>query len=184
MEIGEKLRLLRKKRGYTLQQVAMETGYSASLISQVERDLVTPSIATLKKISQALEMPLFALFDEEKFQEFAKEDIIVRKDQRKRIQTDAQKAVFSLLVPNTKRKLEVIMIESEPGGKSGDDYHMHSGEECEYILQGTMEVEWDGDIYTIHEGETIYIDSSKPHRWRNPGPDKLVVLCALTPPEF
>lgn len=184
MEIGEKLRILRKKRGNTLQDIASKTGYSASLISQVERGLVAPSIATLKKISLALDTPVFALFDEEKFAEITRDDVVVRADARKCIPTDAQKAMFSLLVPDIKRKLDVIMIEGEPGAKSDDDYHSHDGEECEFIIQGIMEVDLNGQIYTLHAGDSIYFDCSKPHRWRNPGPEKMIVLCALTPPEF
>ena len=154
------------------------------MISQVERDLVNPSIAALKKISEVLDTPVFALFDQEKFDEIARSSIVVRRAQRKRIQTDTQKASISLLVPDISRRMDVILIEAEPGARSAEAFHTHPGEECEFIIQGTMEVEWDGQVYTLHEGDSIYIDSSKPHRWQNPGDTKLVVLCSLTPPEF
>lgn len=184
MLIGENLRNIRKKRGYTLQYIAEKTGYSASLISQVERDLVNPSIVTLRKIAEALEMPLFAIFDENKIEEIFSDECVIRKEQRIPINTDDFGAIFSLLNPHKKRKMDVILIEAEPGGNSSDEMHTHPGEECEIILQGTMEVEWNNNTYILNEGDSIYIDSSLPHRWKNVGTDKLVVLCVLTPAKF
>ena len=184
MTLGENLRAIRKKRGYTLQYVAEKTGYSASLISQVERNLVNPSIATLKNISKVLDMPLFAIFDEDKFEEVFSQECVVRREQRVLIGTGDYGSTFSLINPYRQRKMDIILIEAEPGGMSGTEFPTHPGEECEVVLQGTMEVEWNNSIYTLHEGDSIYIDSSIPHRWRNPSSEKLVVLCSLTPANF
>lgn len=184
MTLGENLREIRKKRGYTLQYMAQKTGYSASLISQVERNLVNPSIATLKNISQVLEMPLFALFDEEKFEEVFSSECVVRKEQRVPLDTGDYGTIFSLINPYKQRKMDIILIEAEPGGMSGEEMHTHPGEECEFVIHGTMEVEWNNCTYLLHEGDSIYIDSTKPHRWRNPSSEKMVVICALTPAKF
>ena len=62
LNIGKKLQEIRKQRGLTLREVADQTGITASMLSQMERDLVNPSINTLKAISKTLDVPLFRFF--------------------------------------------------------------------------------------------------------------------------
>ena len=181
MTLGERMRAVRKQRGYTLKEVAERAGFTASLISQIERDLVDPPFSTLKRIVGALDLPLLTLIDEAAFLEVFDRNAVTRKDQRVQIGTTEYGVVYSLLNPYRDRKMDILLLEAEAGGYSGPSCHTHKGEECEFVIQGTFEVEWDGNVYLLQEGDSIYIDSSKPHRWRNAGEGKLVVLAALTP---
>lgn len=181
MTLGEHLRALRKQRGYTLKTVAEKAGFTASLISQIERDLVDPPISTLGNISKALDVSLLALIDDDAFLEAFDQNAVTRKDQRVKVGSAEFGAVHSLLNPYKNRKMDVMLIEAEAGGSSGPGFHTHVGEEFEYVIQGIFEVEWNGKTYTLQEGDSLYIDSSKPHRWKNAGEEKMVVLAALIP---
>ena len=181
MTLGEHLRALRKQRGYTLKTVAEKAGFTASLISQIERDLVDPPISTLGNISKALDVSLLALIDDDAFLEAFDQNAVTRKDQRVKVGSAEFGAVHSLLNPYKNRKMDVMLIEAETGGSSGPGFHTHVGEEFEYVIQGIFEVEWNGKTYTLQEGDSLYIDSSKPHRWKNAGEKKMVVLAALIP---
>ncbi len=181
MTLGEHLRALRKQRGYTLKTVAEKAGFTASLISQIERDLVDPPLSTLGNISKALDVSLLALIDDDAFLEAFDQNAVTRKDQRVKVGSAEFGAVHSLLNPYKNRKMDVMLIEAEAGGSSGPGFHTHVGEEFEYVIQGIFEVEWNGKTYTLQEGDSLYIDSSKPHRWKNAGEKKMVVLAALIP---
>lgn len=181
MTLGEHLRALRKQRGYTLKTVAEKAGFTASLISQIERDLVDPPISTLGNISKALDVSLLALIDDDAFLEAFDQNAVTRKDQRVKVGSAEFGAVHSLLNHYKNRKMDVMLIEAEAGGSSGPGFHTHVGEEFEYVIQGIFEVEWNGKTYTLQEGDSLYIDSSKPHRWKNAGEKKMVVLAALIP---
>ena len=181
MTLGEHLRALRKQRGYTLKTVAEKAGFTASLISQIERDLVDPPISTLGNISKALDVSLLALIDDDAFLEAFDQNAVTRKDQRVKVGSAEFGAVHSLLNPYKNRKMDVMLIEAEAGGSSGPGFHTHVGEEFEYVIQGIFEVEWNGKTYTLQEGDSLYIDSSKPHRWGDEGEKKMVVLAALIP---
>ena len=181
MTLGEHLRALRKQRGYTLKTVAEKAGFTASLISQIERDLVDPPLSTLGNISKALDVSLLALIDDDAFLEAFDQNAVTRKDQRVKVGSAEFGAVHSLLNPYKNRKMDVMLIEAEAGGTSGPGFHTHVGEEFEYVIQGIFEVEWNGKTYTLQEGDSLYIDSSKPHRWKNAGEKKMVVLAALIP---
>lgn len=181
MTLGEHLRALRKQRGYTLKTVAEKAGFTASLISQIERDLVDPPLSTLGNISKALDVSLLALIDDDAFLEAFDQNAVTRKDQRVKVGSAEFGAVHSLLNPYKNRKMDVMLIEAEAGGSSGPGFHTHVGEEFEYVVQGIFEVEWNGKTYTLQEGDSLYIDSSKPHRWKNAGEKKMVVLAALIP---
>ena len=181
MTLGEHLRALRKQRGYTLKTVAEKAGFTASLISQIERDLVDPPLSTLGNISKALDLSQLALIDDDAFLEAFDQNAVTRKDQRVKVGSAEFGAVHSLLNPYKNRKMDVMLIEAEAGGSSGPGFHTHVGEEFEYVIQGIFEVEWNGKTYTLQEGDSLYIDSSKPHRWKNAGEKKMVVLAALIP---
>ena len=181
MTLGEHLRALRKQRGYTLKTVAEKAGFTASLISQIERDLVDPPLSTLGNNSKALDVSLLALIDDDAFLEAFDQNAVTRKDQRAKVGSAEFGAVHSLLNPYKNRKMDVMLIEAEAGGSSGPGFHTHVGEEFEYVIQGIFEVEWNGKTYTLQEGDSLYIDSSKPHRWKNAGEKKMVVLAALIP---
>jgi len=133
MNIGEKIKHLRVKNGLTQQELANRCELSKGFISQLERDLTSPSIATLMDILECLGTNLKDFFndkDDEKIV-FHKDDVFIQEDK------DLGHTI-KWIVPNSqKNSMEPILIEIESGGASEPD-DPHDGEEFGYVLSGTI----------------------------------------------
>lgn len=184
MKIGNKLRLLRLSRGITIKDLSVSTGLSSSYISQLERDMLNPSIDSLKKICDSYDIPLSAFFDDSKFNELATDGAIIQATQRKSLTTDDSRVEMYLLSPQENSNIELLMIIAQPGGGSGNLRHTHHGEECGVVLEGTMKLEVNGLTYHLQAGDSIHFLSEKGHRWSNEGEEVMVSIWAITPPSF
>jgi transcriptional regulator with XRE-family HTH domain len=178
--LGEKIRALRETRSRSLKQLAEATGLTQSFLSQVERDLTSPSVASLRKIAEALNTSVATFFAGG-----SPNGRLVRKDARPVLVHPKRRWRDSLLTPNINGKLQVIWSEIEPGGGSGDEPYSHdSDEECVVILRGKLDF-WVGDEhYALGEGDALTFESRLPHKNRNPGPGKTQVLWVMTPPSY
>lgn len=179
MQLGEKIRELRQSKSINLEQLSEMTKLSTGLISQIERDLVGPSVASLWKIAKALEVPIGYFFDEE-----PKAYPIVKKNMRKKILLPNSNTTYELLSPDLKRKMEVILVRIEPGECNTDDLVRHEGEECGYVISGKLKIKCGSDEYILEEGDSIYFESSIPHRYVNIGDQTSVSIWSMTPPSF
>lgn len=198
MELGTKLKEIRRARGITLQDVARETGLSKSFVSQVEAGDANPSIASLKKIADALTIPLAALFQtqsngvdtgaQDRFEAgtHAVNDVrVVKKDQRKMLVWPGQYGSKTyLLTPDLQRKLEVTFAELNPGHDSGLDTYSQHGEECGFVLEGTLEVTVCDQVYVLEAGDSISFSSHQQHRIRVLGETLTKTVWVITPPSY
>src|SRR5438105_5217000 len=119
-ELGLKLRQLRQDANQTLQELADLAGVSQSLISQVERGLVSPSITTLRRLAAALKVPIAALFIEPAAESSSETHlnghrIIVRRTERKTLRVPKSRVNYELLSPDLSGKIEFLWIEYTPG---------------------------------------------------------------------
>ncbi|MDK2820757.1 MAG: hypothetical protein PWP31_722 [Clostridia bacterium] len=177
--LGKKIRELRRERGMSLKDLSEKTSLTSSFLSQVERDLADPSITSLKKIADAMEVPIFYfLLDPEKHSP------VVKKEQRKVLRFPQSHVTYELLSPDLNRNMEVIMCHLEPGAINSEEYLTHPGEECIVVLKGVMEVDVGGEIYRVETGDSIYFYSNIPHKLWNAGEEELIFIAAITPPEF
>lgn len=180
MELGGKIRELRQAENISIEQLSEKTGLSTGLISQIERGITGPSVASMWKIAKALNVSMHYFFDE-----IQEENPIVRKDQRKKIMLPNSNITYELLSPDLKnRKMECLLIEIQPGECSTEDLISHEGEECGYVIKGTLKVKWGNKEYLLNEGDSIYFDSTVPHRYVNPGEDVCVSIWSMIPPSF
>jgi transcriptional regulator with XRE-family HTH domain len=179
--LGAKLRDLRRRRGITMKDVAEASELTESFISQVERDSVNPSIASLLRITAALGVHIADLFE----QPSKPNGRVVRASQRSRLTYPGFGTTDALLSPNLNGKLEVIWAESKPGESSGDQPYTHAGdEECIVVIKGTLEV-WVGDErYVLKTGDAITFESRVPHRWKAIGRGKMTGIWIVTPPSY
>lgn len=178
--LGERIRSIRDTRGQSLKQLAEATGLTQSFLSQVERDLTSPSVASLRKIAEALGTSVATFFAGG-----SPNGRLVRKDARAVMLHPKRRWRDSLLTPGTNGKLQVILSEIEPGGGSGDEPYSHnSDEECVVVLRGKLDF-WVGDEhYALSAGDALTFESRLPHKNRNPGPGKTQVLWVMTPPSY
>jgi len=197
LQLGVKLEKLRKSRSLTLQQVADRADLSKSFVSQVESGTSRPSIASLKRIGDALDITLAELFmDLESGSVRAPSDngsgvgrvsdaTIVRADKRKRLLWPGRSAEAAMLTPDVQRKLEVLLTTEEPGSAAEESGHyVHEGEEFGFVIEGEFEVTVAGEIHHLSAGDTIYFSSSYPHSTRAVGDKPATTLWVITPPTF
>ena len=173
---GPRLRRLRTHRGLSLAQVARATGVSVGFLSGLERGQMHASVATLRRIARFYRTNILSLFE-------AGESLrLVRPKQRKLLETDTGVRMELLAWGNT--AMEPHLFRIKPGGGSGESY-THEGEEFLHVLRGSFEIWLNGDEhYQLNAGDSLYFESSLPHRWKNSGRTEACVLWVNTPPTF
>ena len=174
---GQRFRRLRTRRGLSLAQVARATGVSVGFLSALERGQMRSSIATLRRIARFYRTNILSLF------EAAEENPrLVRPAQRKILETTPGVRMELLAWGHT--AMEPHLFRVRPGGGSGESY-AHEGEEFLHVLRGDFEI-WlnSGEHYRLKPGDSLYFESSTPHRWKNPGRTETWLLWINTPPTF
>jgi transcriptional regulator with XRE-family HTH domain len=180
LQLGPRIRSLRQARHVTLRELAEQAGVTESFLSQVEREVTSPSIASVQRIARALDLGIADLFVDD-----VPLGRVVRRDERRRIAYPGLNATDEFLTAGRNGRLQVILTTIEPGGGTGDEAYTHeSDEEVVIVLEGRLDL-WVGDEHhVLEEGDTITHSSRQPHRNRNPGPGRAVVLFCSTPPSF
>jgi DNA-binding transcriptional MerR regulator/quercetin dioxygenase-like cupin family protein len=174
---GQRFRRLRTRRGLSLAQVARATGVSVGFLSSLERGQMRSSVATLRRIARFYRTNILSLFDTA-----GENPRLVRPPQRKILETNAGVRMELLAWGNT--AMEPHLFRIKPRGGSGESYS-HEGEEFLHVFRGEFEI-WLGDAehYRLKTGDSLYFESSTPHRWRNPGRSEAWLLWVNTPPTF
>lgn len=173
--IGAKLRAARKLRSLTLDQVALSAGLTKGFVSRLERDDVSPSVASLVAVCDVLGLRVGELFD-------PPVTSVSRAGEGRLINFGGEGAVERLVTPGTQSALEVIHSVIEPGGNGGEElYALTSEVECAYVLSGAIEVVLQHGPETLSSGDAMTFPGSSPHTWRNPGPETCEVLWILAP---
>jgi mannose-6-phosphate isomerase-like protein (cupin superfamily) len=164
----------------TLKAVAEMAGVTESFLSQVERDIASPSIATLRRIAAALGTGIGDLLDSP-----AANAHVVRRAERRVVGYPGLGARDEFLTDGAGARLQVIESLVEAGGGTGPEAYAHeSDEECVVVLEGRLDL-WVGEEeYRLETGDSIRYPSRVAHRNRNPGPGRARVLFILTPPSF
>lgn len=161
---GQRVREIRKQKDYTLKELAEKTGLSISLLSQIERGFVDPTVGTFWKICTALEIPIHHFF-----QGLEEEHIVVRRDQRRLMELSDSNVRYHVLSPNRGGKIEYLLVEILPGEMGETELVSHPGEECGYVVQGELKIILDQQEIYLYEGDSIYFPSTTPHRYVNTG---------------
>jgi len=182
--IGLKIREMRKHRGVTLKDFSQKVGVTASLISQIERGVAAPSISSLKKISDALGIPIASFFGEEQGNLLQNDfSPIVRKNERK-ILHPSPGVTYHLLTKNLQGKIEFLLAFYGVGASTGPKPYTHRGEECALVLKGKLEVQIGSSVYMLEKDDSISFSCEIPHRIRNVGKVPAVSIWCITPPSF
>jgi transcriptional regulator with XRE-family HTH domain len=165
--IGPKLRQLRRQKSLSLQQLSERSGVSAAAIHKIERNGMVPTIATLMKLTQALNRPVAYFVDEEEQVEPA---VLVRARGRKGVFTSKKGLrLDGISGPYGRFLLAGAVATIEAGADSGTRAMDHPGEELVMLLDGSMRFEIDGAGYELRRGDALHFRTDRPHRWRNPG---------------
>jgi transcriptional regulator with XRE-family HTH domain len=176
MDVGVRLRELRTERGLSMRALARLSGLSTNALSMIERGKTSPSVSTLYKLSEALEVPITAFFRTEP----PREAIVFRKaDRRSRV--EFQRGLWEGLGGESfVGRVEPFMLTLEGGATSGPHSLVHSGHEFVICLKGQLEYEVEGQRYSLQPGDSLLFASKLHHRWRNPGKTVANVLFVLS----
>lgn len=179
MDIGDRIKKLRIKNELTLQELASRTELTKGFLSQLERNLTSPSLQTLEDICEALGTDLSHFFQEDTNEKvvFTSEDAFVDEQDGRTIHW---------IVPNAqKNAMEPILLELEPQQKSMV-IDPHEGQEMGYILSGRVVLVMDGfpKGKVMRKGDTFYLRGNETHYIENRSSSRAVVLWISTPPIF
>ncbi|WP_148575179.1 helix-turn-helix domain-containing protein [Nocardioides caldifontis] len=176
--LGQRLRELRKGKHLSLKTVAEKAAVSESFLSQVERGLVSPSVASLRRICEALDETMGALFLSTSDQ--APQRLVRVADRRMSFRPDG--SAHYLLTPPLARKLQVNQSVVAPGYSSGEEPYTHGGEEeCVHVVQGSLTLDWATETYHLCAGDAVLIDPRIGHRFHNESSEPAVVLWMISP---
>jgi len=162
MELGEKLKAIRMEKKMTLDEVAKKSHLTKSFISQIELNKTSPSISSLMKLASALKIRLTDLFKEDHL----REDVLVKKERRDSYYNKKTQLTIELLFTRSPdQKIEPIYMRFGPRGRT--DLITRTGQEFVYVIKGKVKLILDQKEYIAEEGDSLYFDSSIPHRWEN-----------------
>ena len=174
---GFRFRHLRQRRNLSLAQVAGATGVSVGFLSALERGQMRASIGTLRRIARYYRTNILSFFEPAK-----DNSRLVGPAERKVLETTKGVRMELLAWGNT--AMEPHLFRIKRGGTSGESY-THEGEEFLHVLRGEFEIWLNSDErYRMKRGDSLYFESSTPHRWRNPGKTESWLLWINTPPTF
>lgn len=179
MEIGARIKDLRIKNGLTQEELANRSELSKGFISQLERDLTSPSIATLTDILQCLGSDLCTFFQEEK-----EEQIVFHDTDYFRKMDPELRNTIEWIIPNAqKNAMEPIRLTLDPGGTTYPD-NPHEGEEFGYVLSGTVYIYLGNKRYKAKKGESFYFKADTTHYIKAGDKNGAALLWISTPPSF
>ena len=181
VNVGERIRQLRLGLGMSVRTLATKTGFSPSLISQVENGQVTPSIASLERIAMALGVSLGKFFAEPD----ARAVGLVRASGRQKLTSTWSPVSIEALGPmDGSGRLEPVMITMAPGGRSGKYPVARSGEKFALIFEGEVTLTLGDEVFVLRKGDTITFTPTTLYQWENigVGPAQVVIVSVCTLP--
>ena len=174
--IGNKIRELRKNNNLSISELASKVGISDSYISQLERNVVDPSVSVLQKIATALCVPIASFFEET-----YEVPILIRHDEYKPHPTSANGFILNQMSPafaeyDTHMEINHFKLSA----KNEPFEYKHSGETCIHLLKGSVEITISHHVHLLNKGDSIYIASDVPYLIHNPGSSAALGLICST----
>ncbi|MBD3182739.1 cupin domain-containing protein [Candidatus Poribacteria bacterium] len=183
LDLGGKVKSLRTKRGLTQSELGQKMGVTASYISQLERNLVSPSIDSLLQLISELHIDPSYFFSSV---QSSTQKTVYNKGMYQEINLSGIKeseAEFLLLTGSPKnRRLQSVMVTIQPGTEIPQHIFDHKGDEYIYVIKGELEFTNENGVYILREGDSAYLDSLVPTEWRNMGEVPAQALWVLSPP--
>ncbi|MDX9826343.1 MAG: XRE family transcriptional regulator [Spirochaetia bacterium] len=181
--VGEKIRMVRERKALTLRQVALEAGVSESLVSQIERNKVSPAIDTLLSIADALDLDLEYLFTDYRRERTVR--VLKAGDRQVLTKPGVRYERFAQIEQGqeSQKGIEAYQIDIEPGASTGNDDYGHEGSELGVVVEGKAELQVGARRFALEQGDSASFSSDFPHRLVNVGVKTLRVFWVITPPK-
>ncbi|MET4621706.1 transcriptional regulator with XRE-family HTH domain [Arthrobacter sp. 2762] len=173
--IGSRIRAARQAQRLTIEQVADATGLTKGFLSRVERDLTSPSVASLVTLCQVLSVSVGDLFA-------APETHLTRRDDGPRISLGGEGIVERLLTARSERRLQILQATIEPRGRGENElYAVDCDVDVLHVVKGRIKLILTNEEYDLEEGDTLSFPGREPHTWVNPTDETVEVLWVLVP---
>lgn len=178
--IGERIHRARQQRKMSLRDLGTRSEVTASFLSQLERGLVQPSIITLRRICDVLDLSMSDAFADSEPTEssaFRSTGIhVTRRDARGQMIPPTHQVAVDMLVTTPGRPFEMLMVRLSPGMATAPDLVAHDAREAMLVIEGRARFESTPLTVDLETGDTVYLTSSTPHRMVNAGNDDLVFV--------
>ncbi len=176
MNLGKKIRRIRQVRGLSAVALAKHARVTPGFISQLEYSQTVPSLQTLQRVAAALDVSLmYFLFED------SRQPQVMRQRQRQLLHQGHDGARLWLLSPLPPQHLELALLELPRGAVSWSTVRSHEGQQCHWVLQGTVRADYEDHTYRLEEGDSILWDATTPYRLENIGDTDVRILIAMAP---
>jgi len=175
-DLGSRIKKIRKKQGMSQKELAKLIGVTPSNISQIESNLIYPSLPALYKIAENLSVEVGSFFQDKTL---PVKTVFPKGKGVKISMPDMPKdSIYAqqLTPPDLDGKAEPFLIQILPEKKLPVHFFVHKGEELGYVLSGKIKVVSQNETHTLEAGDTIYLKSDIPTQWVNPGPEMAKLL--------
>lgn len=187
-DVGTRLRAMRAEAGLSQRQLAKQAGVPHAQISNVEKNKVSPSVSTLRRILGGLGVSMADFFEPERMPPtgpfFGVDELIDLSSQlaASGISNGAAKLALRQIGDAKEHNLQVLHEVYDPGADTGETLLQHASSEGGFVVEGTLEVTVGDTVRILRAGEAYLFDSRTPHRFRNISDRRTVVISACTPP--
>lgn len=182
MDVGIRLQSIRKLKGLSQRELAKRAGVTNSTISMIEKNSVSPSISSLKKVLNGIPMSLVEFFSQEI--ETDNPTQIVYKAHELIDISDGAVTMKLVGKGHPSRSIAFLSETYPPGADTGEEMLVHDGEEAGILISGRLELIVAEHTYVLETGDSYYFESSKPHRFRNLYAEPALLISATTPANF
>jgi transcriptional regulator with XRE-family HTH domain len=177
-EIGKRIKIFRVNKGFTLENLASKTGFTKGYLSKVEKSGKAPPVSTLGIIARALGVTISAILGEENP---SVPFCLVKKEESPLISRNGNSSEYSYEAiaykfPNKKMEPFILTLPVKPKKKN---MYRHEGEELLFVLEGTMQFQYNNQEYIVEQGDCIYFDSSLPHFGESGGDQRVRCLMVI-----
>lgn len=172
--IGENLRRIRLERNLSLGQLAAMSGVSKVMLSQIEKGVSNPSVNTVWKIADAVQLPYTALLE----REIAGGIVLSAEDIPAQLLNGGQGDLRCYYHHTRDRNFEIFRMTLLPGGSHTSEGHGERTDEYALVEAGTLKVTLDDGDHLLHAGDSISFRSNRTHKYYNDGvePLRLIIL--------
>ena len=182
MDVGVRLQSIRKLKGLSQRELAKRAGVTNSTISMIEKNSVSPSISSLKKVLSGIPMSLVEFFSLD-LEQGNQTQVVYRASALTDIYSGA--ITMKLIGKAHPGRAIAFLDETYPvGADTGDDMYAHEGEAAGMLVEGRLELTVGTEVFILEAGDSYYFDSSKPHRFRNPFEVPARLISATSPANF
>ncbi|MDX9687887.1 cupin domain-containing protein [Halopseudomonas formosensis] len=182
MDVGTRLKTIRKLKGLSQRELAKRAGVTNSTISMIEKNSVSPSVSSLKKVLGGIPMSLVEFFSLESTQAQPRK-VVYRADEL--LDIGSNQVIMQLVgKDHPGRSISFLREVYPPAADTGPDMLRHEGEEAGMVVRGRLELTVGDEVHVLDAGDSYYFESSLPHRFNNPFDEPCELISATTPANF